>query len=140
MKLPILAERAFDFSSLGASDQVDVVLVKSLDVTDYRSGELQVRVHAASWSSASPQDVFVKAYMTAPCPDDPSTDFVGTTAMATATLSDSGGNTSAGDMLNAGLTAGFGSYLRIELDITQSGASEPLSFTISADMVLNEDP
>jgi hypothetical protein len=135
VRIPILTEREYDLTSLVASANVEVVLVKALDVTAYRSGTLLVRLHAATWGAGSPTAA-VKALMTAPSVDDPSRDFVDGSAKATCTLS----SAAAGDLVKDDLDAGFGSHLRIVLDVTQGSPADTLVFTISAEIELSEVP
>ena len=134
VRIPFLTERAYDFSTLAASATSDVIIVKALDIVPYRSGELQVRVHAASWGGGSPALV-LKAYVTAPSRDDPSVDFVGD-AKATATLS----SAAAGDLVNQALAPKFGSHLRLVLEATQGSPAGTLQATISGELVLSEEP
>jgi hypothetical protein len=138
MKIPILTERLYDFSNLGSGAQSDVVLVKALDVTAYRSGTLQVRVHDADYGPNAPT-LEVVAYMSCPSTDDPSQDFVGD-AKATVTLKDATTTVAAGELGQDDLAASFGSHLRIVLEATQSDPFDTLSATISAELVLKEEP
>lgn len=141
MHIPVLTERVYDFSGLGAGASAAVVLVKALDVTAYRSGSLQVRVLDPTWSGgASPCSAAVKAYTTAPSSDDPSADFVADSASATATLANGGSTASDGDLVQDALDSNFGSHLRLVLEVTQGTPAGTFQFTISAAMELNEEP
>lgn len=138
MKIPILTERLYDLSNLGSGAQTTVVLVKALDVVAYRSGTLQVRVHDADYGSNTPT-LEVVAYMTCPSKDDPSQDFVGD-AKATVTLKDGSTTVAAEGLGQDDLAASFGSHLRIVLEATQADPADTLQATISAELVLNEEP
>jgi hypothetical protein len=138
MKIPILTERLYDFSNLGSGATSDVVIVKAIDVSAYRSGTLQVRVHDADYGSNSPT-LKVVAYMTCPSIDDPSVDFVGD-AKATVTLEGGVTTVAAGELGDAALAASFGSHLRIVVEATQADPADTLRATLSADLVLHEEP
>lgn len=124
-RMPIISKRAFNFDNGSAT----VVAVKAVDVTNWREGTLLVRVHESGVASSS--TLKVEAYITAPSQEEPSVDFVGTTAKATCTLDSS---SSAGDLEVAALSDDFGAYLQINVVGTQSGGN--CNATISAELVL----
>ena len=138
MDIPILTERVFDFSNLGSSATSDVVLVKALDVTAYRSGALKIRVHDSDYGAGSPT-LQIVAYMTSPSSDDPGQDFVGS-AKATVVLKDATTQIDAGELAKDALDASFGSHLRIVLESTQASTPDTLQATISAELALYEEP
>jgi hypothetical protein len=137
MDIPILNQRLFDFSTLASSATSDVVLVRAIDVTDYRTGVLTVRVHDADYGAGSPT-LKVVAYMTSPSKDDPSQDFIGA-AKATVVLKDATTQIDADELAKDGLDASFGSHLRIVLEATQATSPDTLQATISADLALYEE-
>lgn len=136
--IPVLSERLYDFSSLGSSVQTTVVLVKAIDVAMYRSGTLNVRVHLADYGAGSPT-LQVVAYVTAPSCDEPDVDFIGD-AKATVVLKDGSTDIGTGELGRDDLTASFASHLRIVLEATQASTMDTLQATISAELVLDEEP
>ena len=121
----VISKRSYNFDNGSAT----VVAVKAVDVTNWREGTLIVRVHDSGVASSS--TLKVVAYITAPSDDEPSVDFVGTTAKATCTLTST---SAAGDLEVAALSDDFGAYLQIKVEGTQSGGN--CNATISVELVL----
>jgi hypothetical protein len=48
--------------------------------------------------------------------------------------------TSAGTLVKAALSANFGAYLRVNLEVTQGTPAGALAFTVSVDLDLEEEP
>lgn len=137
MLIPVLSERAYDYGGFSAGVGTTVVLAKSLDVLRYRAGVLLVRVHAANIGGLGSPAVAIRAYLTAPSVDEPAGEFVDTSS-AKAAVSLVG--TSAGTLVKAALSANFGAYLRINLEVTQGTPAGALAFTVSVDLDLEEEP
>ena len=52
-KIELISLRSFDFINVTSSTTLDIVMVKSVDVSRWTSAELQVRVHSRNISSGS---------------------------------------------------------------------------------------
>lgn len=123
--IPLFSRRKFDFSSADGS----YIALRSVDVSQWTQGVLQVRVHADNPTSGSVQ---VKAYAIANTSEEPSVDYRDDTAVATATVDSS---TTAPDLVIADLGSGFGGALQIEV----AGASTPNNTpTLSAQLVMKD--
>jgi hypothetical protein len=123
--IPLFTKRAFEV--LGTSK---TTLVRTVDVSRYTEGVLQVRVHANTIGSGS---LDILAFPIANTSEDPATDFVGTTAVATANIA-LPASFPAGTLVRASLAPGFGGAVQIRV----SGNTPTLSVTLSADLVMKE--
>ena len=128
-----LHKMTYDFSTLGNSQSVVYQAAKAIDVSAYREANLIVRVHSYN-VSGSGTSITVNVYPEAPTDEDPATDFIGTSTVATTgTIS----QTNTFPLLNVqGVSTPFGGWLRIKLTGTQGAtASTTFSVTISIDIV-----
>jgi hypothetical protein len=130
-QMMLFNKRMMNFDQLTASQTETYVVVKSLDVTPYREGMITVRAHTRDIVHASSK-IEVIAYVTSPSPEEPQTDFVLGTAVATATVAPG----STATFVKADL-ANMGGYLRI-IVLGTRGASGNCKAEISADIVLKE--
>ena len=121
--IPIISKREYDFSNGSAN----VVVVKSVDVSSWTEGIVAVRVHGKDIGGGN---IKVAAYTTAPTAEDPSEDFVGSSA-AEATVSSAG---TPPQLVTATLTAGFGGFLRIVVEGTHTTGNTKA--TLSAELIL----
>ena len=127
--IPLFTKRKFDFA--GASGTPAVVVIRSLDVSGWIEGVLNVRVHENNIGSAS-ETISVKAYPISNSMEDPSVDYRDETAgnITTVTIGVSG--YSAPILVRSSLASDFGSALQI----TVEGANSPNDATLSAELVL----
>ena len=126
--IPILSKREYNFTNGSGT----VIVAKAVPVAQWTQGSLGVRVHAASFTGNSKIEVVVKT--TAPSPEEPSVDFIDTTAaIATATV-DSGN--SVGDLERSALADDFGGFVQITVVGTLDTGN--CVATISADLVVKD--
>lgn len=132
--IPFLSRRVYDFSAtIGVT--TDVVVVRALDVVQWRQGELLVRVHAVNIAGAGRLNVVAR--LVAPSADAPQTDFVRTTpVVAQASVA----GATAGVLLRVPLTAPFGGHLQLSVSAIPQGGGGALSATLSAALNLRERP
>ena len=124
--IPLFTKRSFDFSAANGS----VVVIRSLDVSGWTEGVLNVRVHQNNIGSAS-ETISVKAYPISNSMEEPSVDYrddvAGNITEVTVAVTDS-----APVLMRSSLASDFGSALQI----TVEGANSPNDATLSAELVL----
>jgi len=128
---PLWNKKSFNFNNLTAGTSETDVAVKTVACERYREGLLIVRAHTRDIVNASSK-IEIVAYTTAPTAEDPSVDFVFTTASGTATVAN--GSTS---VVASVALANFGAFLRI-LVVGTRVTSGNCSADLSADLVLKE--
>ncbi|MFV8751855.1 hypothetical protein ACNOYE_15020 [Nannocystaceae bacterium ST9] len=132
--IPLFPRRVFTYTSVAGASNVETILIKAIDATQYTSGTLVVRVHTnTTIGTGATLDVLVKA--TAPTAEDPVNDFVDATALATASVT----NTVASNkpaLVLATLTAGFPAMLQISIKATQPASAQTIKGELSAELVL----
>jgi hypothetical protein len=129
--IPLWNKRSFNFNNLTAGTSESHVAVKAISVERYREGQLIVRAHTRDIVNASSM-IEVVASTTAPSAEDPSVDYVFTTASGTATIDD--GSTTV--VASANLS-NFGGFLRISVMGTRISTGN-CSAELSAELVLKE--
>jgi hypothetical protein len=77
-----LPKTTYDFSATAASSTTTYIVVKGLDLSQFREGTLIVRVHSGSFTSGAPS-VKVEVFPDAPTAEDPSVEFEAAAAVAT---------------------------------------------------------
>jgi hypothetical protein len=127
---PLFHKQEFDFSGGNGT----VVVVRQIDVSRWTQGEVLVRVHSNSITGSTTGTIAVVAKSVSLTNQDPATDFIDGTAVATATVSDS---STAGTLKRASLTTPFGSGLQIQVVATK-GTSTTVKATISVDLVVKD--
>lgn len=125
--IPLISKRVFNF----ASGSGVYTAVKAVPVVAYTEGTLLVRVHAATFSATSAISVVAKS--TAPSSEEPNTDFVNATTLATATINST---ITAGSLVKTSLAANFGAF--VEISVVGALASGSCTATVSADLVVKE--
>lgn len=132
--IPIMSRKTINLSNTATSLSNEIVLVKAVDVSQYTEGELYVRVHGGTIGTGATCEVIAK--ITSPTPEDPASDFVFDTAMATVTIGSSDA-TAAPKLLRAALSSNFGGMLSISFKATQpSGSAQTIDPEISIELVL----
>lgn len=130
--IPLISRRSFDFSNIGINGSVYTQLVKAIDVSQYTSGTLGVRIHSKNIVAGG--SISVMAYMTAPTPEEPNVDFIDfTSAVATVAVDNSG---TAPALELASLSSGFGGMLTIFVQGDQPTAPGTIEAELSAFIVL----
>jgi hypothetical protein len=126
--IPLISRRTYNFDNGSAT----IVVAKAVNVVQWTSGLLVVRVHSASIGTSS--SVKVSLFKTAPSAEDPATDFEDTSS-AVASAGPSAG-AGAGELETAALSSGFGGFLQVSVVGTLSTAS--CIAEISAELVLKD--
>ncbi len=122
----LVPRRSFSFSTT-----TTVTLATNVDVGQWREATLLVRLHTNGLGSGS--TAAFNAKIVAPSRDEPSVEFVYSTAVATVSFSTSD---AAGSLGRGAFTSNFGAAIKVELVATKgSGACD---FTISVDLVTKE--
>lgn len=129
----VSTRRTFTFTNTALSSTIEVPVVRALDVTDAKTLELLVRVHSVTIGSGA--SITVKAYAVSLTNEEPDTDFVNSTAVATVTLNNS---TSAQSLSLATLSTPFGHMVRITVSGTQAGSSQTITATLSIDLLARD--
>ena len=136
MLVTVIPPTLFNFSYLGAAATETVRLAAAIDVSRFRSAQLIARTHTNDVASGTGQFT-IKAYPSAPSPDDPRA-FVSGTADGTITIDD-GTAEAAPKYYNAAIATINGPYYTIELTATQGAGAAAMAAQISVDLVLREN-
>lgn len=135
--VPITEKREFDFSNLvsgaGAGD-VYVVLCPALCVLAYTRLRLSIRVHALTMSSGQLLRFFV--WNTLPSEEDPTQEFVESTALATVDIDS---NTSAPSLVTSDMASDPDAYVKISVRVTQTSAGTPFTAILSVNLLVRMD-
>ena len=124
--IPLFSKRPFTFTLVGNGSQT-IIITKAIDVSQYTSGTLEVRLH--SNGTASGAHIFVEAYTTAPTPEDPTENFVVSgTPVASVDIT----TQSAPLLIVDALDANFGGMLMIAVRATQPGSPVACTAELSA--------
>jgi hypothetical protein len=110
--ISLFSRREFDFSKVQGQRCVDIMLVKAVDVSQYTSGTLEVRVHSRTISGVG-ANICVLAYTTAPTAEDPTVDFVDYSAPVASITVDDSDRRAPPVLATAALSPGFGGMLAI---------------------------
>lgn len=125
--IPLFSKRSFTFSDLAANKNQLLIIVKALDVSQYTSGTIEVRVHSNSCQSGT--HIYVRAYTTTPSSEDPASLFV---TLPLANVGSVDINTQSAPILVVdALDANFGGMLLISVEGYQDTA---LVKTVSAEL------
>lgn len=130
----ITTRRTFTFTNTALSSTIEVPVVRALDIADAKALELLVRVHSVTIGSGA--SLLIKAYAISLTSEEPDTDFLNSTALATVTLSSS---TTAPSLSLAALTTPFGHMVRITVSGTQAGSSQTITATLSIDLLAHDN-
>jgi hypothetical protein len=136
MTYRVASKRLFTFTNVATSQTLDTVIAKAIPVQQYQEATLLVRYHAGG-SIAAGQNIYVRVFSEAPSTDDPASNFVWGTELASVTISS---GSTAPTLLLAALSNGsagyFGSHLRVVARGSQSGGGGTLSAYLSIDLSL----
>lgn len=130
----VISRRTFTFSSVGTSGNVEIPLVRALDVTDAKSIDLQVRLHSMTIGSGASVDI--TAYAISLTNEEPDTDFILSSARATIILNNS---SSAPSLHLASLSSPFGTMIRVTIKGTQPGSAQTITVTVSIDLIVRDN-
>jgi hypothetical protein len=134
MIIKALPKTTYDFSTLTGANQTMVLTVaRGIDVSAFREATALMRVHSINFNQSP--SVKIDIFPEAPTSEDPSQDFIATTAVAssgTVAL-----NSFTAPYLNIQpFSTPFGAFLRIKVTGTQGAtASTTFNFAISIDIV-----
>src|SRR5690606_13480434 len=115
---PLFSRREFDFSQVRGDRHVEILLIKAVDVSQYTSGTLEVRVHSKDISGPG-ACISILAYTTAPTAEDPSVDFVDWSSPVAVIVVDHADD-DAPSLLTTALWPRFGGMLAIVIRGTQA--------------------
>lgn len=130
----VTTRRNFTFSNISTSNSIEIPLVRALDVTDAKSLDLLCRVHSVTIGTGA--TVAIKAYALSLTSEEPDTDFINPSAVATITLTSS---TPAATLQLASLSTPFGHMIRITITGTQPGSAQTISVTLSIDLLAHDN-
>lgn len=130
----LFTRRVFDFTNVGNALSVEIPMVKAIDVTEWTSGQLIIRVHSGTNVTGATGNAQVLLKVTAPTEEDPAVDFVDPTAVATATINNTVSSAKP-TIVRATLSAGFGGMLQCSVKGTGQ-TSQTVKADISAELVL----
>ena len=129
--IPLFSKRSFDFSNLQNGTTQTIVIAKAIDVSQYTSGTLEVRLHSNNTTIGSAH-IYLQAHTTAPSIEDPSKDFYASGTVARVDI-----NSQAAPLLAvASLGTNFGSMLRITMEAEQPAGGGLTSAELSAVLTL----
>ena len=120
-RCPIVQKIKYEIQDTGAANTIKIPLVKYFDTSLAVSGAVEVLKHSTTGAGTWSVDV----YETYRSPEEPSTTFADTSAIATATLS-------TGNYFKTEFTPSSGSMLRVVLQYLEGGAG-----AASADISVN---
>jgi hypothetical protein len=133
-RIIVIERRTYTFSGLAASQSQTTVIERAFDVSGHKEATLQVAMHSQTMSAG--QSLNVTATPVQLVDSEPTTDFLASTAAATASASTSPSTN--GKLIPANLTAGFGSHVQIAITGTQPASASALACTITVLMILKE--
>lgn len=130
----VISKHSYNFESIKGTSSLEVVALRSVDVNYGEKAELLVRVHDKSIGANS--SVVVTARPVNITREEPSVDYVGSSAVATVTLNNS---TSAPSLVLESFSEPFGSAVQIRVKGTCAVAGpESIRATISVDLVCKD--
>lgn len=130
--IPLFSLRRFSFSNLTASTSAEIVMVRAVEIRDFRELTAVVRVHARTIDTGASIAVLVRAL--SQTPEAPGIDFVDNgSAIATATIPV--GTTST--LVVQAITATFGGLARVVVKGTR-GATGVCTADFAVDLLLKE--
>jgi len=131
--LTLFDKRSFEFSTLGGSQNLYVVLCPALPVLDFNIVKLSIRVHALTMSAG--QLLRFYAWGTLPSEEDPAQDFVDSTEFLSVDITSS---TVAPSLATSRATYDPDAFLKISLRATQTSAPTTFQATLSGCIQLRE--
>lgn len=132
----IITRRPFTFSSVAGSGQLDVPLIRALDVSDAKAIDVVVRIHAANFGTGSTIAVIAQAVSLTS--EEPNVDFIFSAAVGTLTITKAIADTAPTLHLGS-LTPPWGHMIRIYLKGTQPASPVTLTATLSIDLVVRDN-
>lgn len=134
----VITRRRFDFSNVAGGSALDVPLVRALDMSDAKSIDVVVRIHALTVTSTASIAIHCRAISLTS--EEPDVDFSNITELGTTTLNTTftGLNTIPALALTE-LTPPWGNMIRIFVRGTQPASPVTLSATLSIDLVVRDN-
>ena len=129
-----MEKRSFDFSNLGGTEELHVVLCPALCVLDFARVGLAVRVHTLTITSG--QLLRFYAWGTLPSDEDPAQDFVDPTALLTLDITSS---TTAPALVTTQAARDPDAFLKLSLHATQTSVPTTFRAVLSACLQLQVD-
>lgn len=130
----VITRRQFSFTGV-TTGTLDVPLIRAIDVTDAKSIDVVVRVHAATGLSAT-ATIAVHARAISLTSEEPDADFTNTTELGTTTLDNTLGSAPA--LKVTSLTGPWGHMIRLFVRGTQPASPVTLNATLSIDLVVRD--
>lgn len=132
----VITRRQFTFTTVAGSATLDVPLVRAIDVSDAKTIDVVVRVHALSGASAT-ATIAIHTRAISLTNEEPDVDFTNSTELGTVTLNNL---TPAAPCLALGsLTGPFGHMIRMFVRGTQPASTVTLTATLSIDLVVRDN-
>jgi len=122
----IIPPRFFDFGWVGNGQEANIVLKRGIDISQWMSAGLFLRVHSMVGSAGN---IRISAVAEAPTTDDPGAEFVASTALGTCNL-----GVAAPYCVETPLTPPFGASVRIL--VKAIGDGNPLNVMLGIDLAL----
>jgi hypothetical protein len=122
----------YDFSLIPPNVQCPFLAVRDIDVSGYRELTLLVRVHAVSMTYSN-STIYVGTQMESISPDDPASDFLGTSLGTYVGVTQS---TPVPTLLMATIPTPFGGLMNITVEaVTGGNGGATLKATLSVDLI-----
>lgn len=131
----IITRRQFTFTSVTGSNNLDIPLVRAIEVADAKAIDVLVRVHALTVSSTAAITIHSRAVSLTS--EEPDVDFTNSTELGTVTLNAS--TPAAPSLVTASLSGTFGHMLRMFIRGTQPASAVTLTATLSIDLVVRDN-
>lgn len=135
--IPVLPPTHFNFSYLGVGAQESVPLAAAIDVSDFSTGALVVRLHENKMTSGRAASVSVLVFATAPCADDPR-EFRRNEGDIGIQITDISVDV-APKYFEGLIGLVNGPCYSVELQVTQGVSASALAFQLSVDLVMRRE-
>lgn len=130
----VITRRQFTFTNVTTSNNLEVPLVRAIDVTDAKAIDVVVRVHALTVSSSASITIHTRAVSLTS--EEPDVDFTNTTELGTITLDTT---VTAPALKVTSLSGTWGHMIRMFVRGTQPGSAVTLTATLSIDLVVRDN-
>lgn len=130
----IMTKRTLTFTNVAGSGNIEIPVVRALDVTDAKSIDVLVRVHSATMGTNTSVEVIV--YPISLTGEEPDADFV---ASAVATVSIAAASVSAPKLYLGTASTPFGNMIRVTVKGIQPATPAAISITLSIDLVVRDN-
>lgn len=133
--IEVTPKRTYNFDHLDQTDTLSFNIAERIDVSQWPFGTLMVNVFSSAITHAS-STVTIKALADGFTTEDPSQDFVDSTAVATVTLNST---TNGGDFKLDSFSGNWGSMIAIQVSgFRASGDTDPISVDIQVRLAMKD--